>query len=997
MDVQDQATHGTPSGHHGVHLCHRCGWPFPKAHPSAKHRRAHKKICGTIEGYTNLIGSEVVSDDEHHLDDDDKEKTPSPVIDKKKSFSRSEEDMFSDAVTEFSDSVEDRSVVFHESKKTLDRDLFYSFNDGENGGSNEVLNAPIEVSEVDPSLTISKNLDTHEEKNGENEKATVCKSSETKLESQPLEAESIVLVDEKVQESQTSEPDKHAVSLAVTNEAKDADAISEEIKNENLESDYEHVPEVVKESEVDLRVSGVDEEIKHEKFESDHKSPSEDVKEHETDEIKQEKLESEPSEVVKESETDEIKQEKFESLPSEVVKESETDESVSVVTEKADLGANEQIEEVVKDFSAVLTEKEDLEAPILEKCSIEHTQKEVDESASVLAEKEHLGAPILEKEDTHEVFEEPSVLAEKEDLVAPILEKEHNHEVFEEPISILAEKEDLGAPILEKEHNHEVFEESISVLAEKEDLGAPILEKEHNHEVFEEPISVFAEKRILEHQSWGKNMPMKLLQNPFRFWLKKRILGNKYWRKARKIAPTKFLKNPFRFWLKKRILGHQSWKARKNTPMKLLKNPIQGSWGPNLEKYEVVEESKSVLAEKEDVGAQIKEKSSKEDPHEVVEEPDLIFAEKEDLGATISEKSSKEHTHEVIQEPDSVLAEKEELGATILEKSSKEHTHEVVEEPISVLAEKEDLGAPNSENHEVIEEPKSDLGAQILEKSSKEPEKEDIEAPNSEKCEVVVEPDSGLTEKKDLGTPNSENFSQEHTKEVIKETKVDNGSNIASGVVSKHIIEETNTKPMPNQDPAADFSIDSGSRNSLEGNWGSVSVLSTASIDAEASHSIEKSKVNSGKLVAADEYDPPSFMTLVEPKTDDQKPAVDKLESKSEASQAGWFPTLTNVTNESEGRKRNEEVIAKVTNWSAAATTTATAAGKHSTPLKNLLGEAKSPTAKQPPQAATEKDEAAAVQKDEVAAAAVMSPPKLIDDGKNARKKVKGRGSWMPF
>lgn len=48
---------------HGVYVCHKCGWPFPNPHPSAKHRRAHKKICGTIEGYkeepTNFNGSDV--------------------------------------------------------------------------------------------------------------------------------------------------------------------------------------------------------------------------------------------------------------------------------------------------------------------------------------------------------------------------------------------------------------------------------------------------------------------------------------------------------------------------------------------------------------------------------------------------------------------------------------------------------------------------------------------------------------------------------------------------------------------------------------------------------------------------------------------------------------------------------------------------------------------------------------------------------------------------
>lgn len=61
---------------HAAHLCHKCGWPFPNPHPSAKHRRAHKKICGTIEGYKlsvsegqhNLNGS----DDEHVSDDDHK-------------------------------------------------------------------------------------------------------------------------------------------------------------------------------------------------------------------------------------------------------------------------------------------------------------------------------------------------------------------------------------------------------------------------------------------------------------------------------------------------------------------------------------------------------------------------------------------------------------------------------------------------------------------------------------------------------------------------------------------------------------------------------------------------------------------------------------------------------------------------------------------------------------------------------------------------------------
>ena len=65
------------AGHesHGVYLCHKCGWPFPNPHPSAKHRRSHKKICGTIEGYKlvdsgdiahkTASGDEPLSDEDH--------------------------------------------------------------------------------------------------------------------------------------------------------------------------------------------------------------------------------------------------------------------------------------------------------------------------------------------------------------------------------------------------------------------------------------------------------------------------------------------------------------------------------------------------------------------------------------------------------------------------------------------------------------------------------------------------------------------------------------------------------------------------------------------------------------------------------------------------------------------------------------------------------------------------------------------------------------------
>ncbi|KAF1887887.1 hypothetical protein Lal_00023895 [Lupinus albus] len=99
----------------GVHVCNKCGWSYPNPHPSAKHRRAHKKICGTIEGYKICVSDEQThfycSDDEHVYDVD--HKTPGWVVsapnnlDKSKTEKvrlRSEDEVFSDAFAHFSDS-----------------------------------------------------------------------------------------------------------------------------------------------------------------------------------------------------------------------------------------------------------------------------------------------------------------------------------------------------------------------------------------------------------------------------------------------------------------------------------------------------------------------------------------------------------------------------------------------------------------------------------------------------------------------------------------------------------------------------------------------------------------------------------------------------------------------------------------------------------------------------------------------------------------------------
>lgn len=111
------------------------------------------------------------------------------------------------------------------------------------------------------------------------------------------------------------------------------------------------------------------------------------------------------------------------------------------------------------------------------------------------------------------------------------------------------------------------------------------------------------------------------------------------------------------------------------------------------------------------------------------------------------------------------------------------------------------------------------------------------------------------------------------------------------------------------------------------GNVSDAEVVSSTETQAAEKLNDEFKKSEKGKGAAmeshpdkSDVFEAPSFMTLVESKSE----AADK--------KAGWFPSISNVVNESEGRKKNEEIISKVTNWSTA--------GKQHSPLKNLLNEA---------------------------------------------------------
>lgn len=208
-------------------------------------------------------------------------------------------------------------------------------------------------------------------------------------------------------------------------------------------------------------------------------------------------------------------------------------------------------------------------------------------------------------------------------------------------------------------------------------------------------------------------------------------------------------------------------------------------YAPEVAKESKLDQNILVVNEKEDFGA------PKEQILEVVKEPVTVLSEIKDLEAPESEKGPKEqiqeivekHTDEVVEKPDSLLTESEDLGVPILEKCSEEI---VVEEPVPVLTKSQDLVAPELEkcskeiSHEVIEQKVDDVNIVVADVSD----------------ETVTQKDSS-------------------------DTSVANDKT-ASGV-TEPVVEETNSKLINNQDSGAAFSVDSGSRNSLEGNWGSVS------------------------------------------------------------------------------------------------------------------------------------------------------------------------------
>ncbi|XP_068655625.1 uncharacterized protein [Aristolochia californica] len=219
----------------------------------------------------------------------------------------------------------------------------------------------------------------------------------------------------------------------------------------------------------------------------------------------------------------------------------------------------------------------------------------------------------------------------------------------------------------------------------------------------------------------------------------------------------------------------------------------------------------------------------------------------------------------------------------------------------------------------------------------------------------------------------------------------------------------------------SDASIDSMSQgDSVEGTWGSISGVNLETPKEEASAANLKKESNSyeGQLDHNDVFEPPSFMTLVDPQLDDNKQlasssteiqlADNSQKPTSPPSQAAWFPSVVHGSNESQGRKKNEEIIAKVVNWSS---------GKTHTPLRSLLVEAsaekkqlqqKVPTSREHEPAPVQDHDGSVGKPDSEHSAepkanikgvmeAEWNSPARLPISKAEKRKVRGKAYWVPF
>ncbi|KAK2641684.1 hypothetical protein Ddye_023447 [Dipteronia dyeriana] len=978
------------SGHesHGVHLCNKCGWPFPNPHPSARHRRAHKKICGTVEGYKLLASQEdtAANSDEDPLSDEDL-KTPTPKPAEKfvsdecgdgrtgERSNKSEDEFFSDAVTEFTDTsgfipaneerLEDATPAHSKIEKITARRLtmFYSFKD----------TAVADI--IEPSSN-SISTDSSPMPNPEVHENTTNFSG-SNLETQ-------VHVSSSAEEPTTTFIDDRNELARALHVIKPATSNSESQGNIMNDGSADAAEGSMAYAEQVIDANG------NAKINSDTV----------TDIILPNEYADQPSETdSKSQEIQDMTSHPF-SADGVVLSKEDNDDAMAAKMSSGDLTPGIESVEHMNVIDTVLMNV--------------NAKKELDCASSVNSIKGYCG-----KGKGNDNVHELSVSAD-----IPVVEHAENKLKDHEGVKL----------------NKSIDTDSLEIIENKKDDGEYSVPKVSASDLNVSESMPTVDKQSIEGES--DKPQIKLTCNE-----KSDELGTPV--ASVIIATEESLpvgsvgKSP------PYIFDDSLHKDFTETALNVFNdvNPMTAPEDANTVGLNDAGNHKKAISETNNVAGN--------DEHKRVEEEN-----NDNNGTMISESAT--YRPEILVNPTTNVHESDDAGdheKGKIENSAVvgvERGEESTEEKLSLKTKPaSEYATTNLHELEVVADDVLDMTVMKLSEtkfgnldtvSDTQDGTEQLEISGNDKAQEKLVPEI------DRGVELSKRTSEDQATKVPLASPFGTESSIQSSVA----VDDNHTEGFGRGDSVTnlslqgenidnnfvkhqlgpsrvDVSVDSLSQtDSLEGNWGSISVLSTQSdtpvVDAEslsstdylASAETEKSIVKAKGATEgqqssnSDVFEAPSFMTLVEPGGEvNHKAAAPQTQTiqnsqqqNAASSQAGWFPSLTHVVNESEGRKKNEEIIAKVTNWST---------GKH-TPLKNLLGEAKhdarpkSPNPKESQAHVIWEDET--VSKDNGAAVTTVgsilgpedtkremgkegnSPARYPADIKREKRKVKGRPIW---
>ncbi|XP_047937781.1 uncharacterized protein LOC125185305 [Salvia hispanica] len=1030
MDVQGHkitATSAGHEGHGGVHHCHRCGWPFPKPHPSSKHRRAHKRVCGTIEGY-KIIHSEnylAVSDDDRASEDDEYH-TPSPNIVKKNALSsggesgksnKSEDDVFSDAAMEFSDSGISPQLEAHfdsvrESGKSSEHNTGM---DGDVYGNEE-----LEIKETAETTEQSKDARSEEIRrpgpvsDGNSHPDNVIPITETSAEmvsvghlndSQPesgLRGELVrgpdanVQVQELVSASVSLDPeegtilDQIIVAGGSQEELRDkfvSDGTNNDLlpPSESLQTDApDEVHSVVHSVERRVFIKMAEVALVDETREIEDASDLNKELSRSTENIGSTKS------VYKYS----LPEENL--LSTSLVEPDERSEALDV-TEKSDLtcivSSNDE-EEIPKTCSDASDGEKSYMAGGYENAnqSLEPKNLNSVDASSALGFTD--GAIpcddnniTMEKKDVDHCEENANVktLNEKGKGVSTEVEVIPDFTVPLQiptllPSSCVADDDAKSSQVL-SENNPSSLEFELKVEGSensiKGDADSEVNEIGYKSSSVEHPV-LLVTSQLQNNAHVAMNVieaePLDVAETVTKVEDGNAVLVSGS--EENRIGDYTTSTNP--------SIEH---------PVPPVASELQNN----------VHEATNVV---------------EVDPVYIAETVDEI----EDVNAVLVSAETPEHsisTESTLPLSDSVLLR----DSTAKDGSSVGENYKASESIASTEATAEGHES-NVESREILENPTpSGQGAfptstcfndtsldvkQLLSSDDLCILNYSGDIISSEEQSFV---DKVLKSEEYFESSEAPSLNQPVTSlsddEVLHGTSdtVDDKTVVIVGDVTrinaKSVITEAECKPtkLTEDASAADISSSVASRSdSLEANCGSV-VSDTLETNSQ------KHKIHSNK---SDTFEPPSFMTLVQTGSEGDQvttAAENNQQPKPDALEAGWFPSLTNIVNESKGRKKNEEIIAKVTNWSPVKQQQQ----QHS-PLKSLLNEVKSPNTKQVPVAnqkveAETKDDKVGFVASETHTTKDQDTNKHVEEWSSParysveikKEKKKGRPFWVPF